>query len=88
MAGEYGVFAMLPFLVLYALPTILIFSFLIALYKNTGLIDRLSHALHPLPVTVAKEMKPSFAFRMAARQAAFAVGFSLLIAWLGRLIPA
>jgi len=46
--GDYGVFAMLPFLLLYALPTILIFTCLIAIYKSTGLIDRLSFGLNPL----------------------------------------
>lgn len=47
LAGDYGVCAMLPFLLLYALPTVLVFTVLIELYKTTGLIDRLSHALHP-----------------------------------------
>lgn len=46
LAGDYGVFAMLPFLVLYALPTIVTFSGLLAIYKNTGLIDHLSYGLH------------------------------------------
>lgn len=45
LAGDYGVLAMLPFLLLYALPTIVIFSALLALYKNTGLIDHLSYGL-------------------------------------------
>ncbi|MEM1058686.1 MAG: nucleoside recognition domain-containing protein [Verrucomicrobiota bacterium] len=47
LSGDYGVVAMFPFLLLYALPTILIFSAILALYKNTGLIDRLSYGLHP-----------------------------------------
>ena len=47
LAGDYGVVAMFPFLLLYALPTILVFTGLIAIYKSTGLIDRLSHGLHP-----------------------------------------
>jgi Fe2+ transport system protein B len=46
LAGDYGVFAMFPFLVLYALPTILMFTALIAIYKSTGLIDRISYGLH------------------------------------------
>ena len=46
LAGDYGVVAMLPFLLLYALPTIVIFSGLLALYKSSGLIDRLSYGLH------------------------------------------
>lgn len=47
LGGDYGVFAMLPFLLLYALPTVLVFTFLIEIYKSTGLIDRLSDAVHP-----------------------------------------
>lgn len=46
LGGDYGVMAMLPFLLLYALPTILIFTGLLAIYKSTGLIDRLSYSLH------------------------------------------
>lgn len=46
--GPYGLVAMLPFLFLYALPTIILFSLLLALYKSTGLLDRLSLAIHPL----------------------------------------
>lgn len=46
LGGDYGVVAMFPFLLLYALPTILIFTGLIAIYKSTGLIDRLSYGLH------------------------------------------
>ena len=46
LGGDYGVVAMFPFLVLYALPTILIFTVLIAIYKSTGLIDHLSYSLH------------------------------------------
>ncbi|MEM8550054.1 MAG: nucleoside recognition domain-containing protein [Verrucomicrobiota bacterium] len=47
LGGDYGVVAMFPFLLLYTLPTILIFTGLIAIYKSTGLIDRLSYGLHP-----------------------------------------
>jgi len=47
LAGDYGLVSMFPFLLLYALPTILIFSSILAVYKSTGLIDRLSVALHP-----------------------------------------
>jgi len=45
--GDYGLVAMLPFLVLYAAPTILVFSAMLAVYKSSGLIDRISVALHP-----------------------------------------
>lgn len=47
LVGEYGLVSMFPFLLLYALPTILVFSVILAVYKSTGLIDRLSVALHP-----------------------------------------
>lgn len=47
LGGDYGVVSMFPFMILYALPTILIFTLLIAIYKSTGLIDRLSYGLHP-----------------------------------------
>ncbi|MEM9444704.1 MAG: nucleoside recognition domain-containing protein [Verrucomicrobiota bacterium] len=46
LGGDYGIVAMFPFLVLYALPTILIFTVLIGIYKSTGLIDHLSYSLH------------------------------------------
>lgn len=45
--GNYGLVSMLPFLLLYAAPTILIFAALLAIYKSTGFVDRLSAALHP-----------------------------------------
>ena len=46
LGGDYGVVAMFPFLLLYALPTILIFTALISIYKSSGLIDQLSFRLH------------------------------------------
>ena len=48
LGGDYGVIAMFPFLLLYALPTILIFTGLITIYKSTGLLDRLSFGLNRL----------------------------------------
>ena len=45
--GNYGLLAMLPFLILYAVPTIVVFSAILSIYKSTGLIDRISVALHP-----------------------------------------
>lgn len=47
IGGDYGLVAMFPFLILYAAPTILVFSAILAIYKTTGLIDRISVALHP-----------------------------------------
>ncbi len=46
--GSYGVVAMLPFLLLYSVPTVLFFAVMIALLKSSGLIDRMTVALHPL----------------------------------------
>lgn len=37
-------------------------------------------------LTVVREMRPSFTFKMIARQASFAALFSLLIAWGGHFI--
>ena len=45
--GDYGVFSMLPFLFLYALPTVILFSFILSLLKSSGLVDRFTAALHP-----------------------------------------
>lgn len=45
--GDYGLISMFPFLVLYAAPTIVVFAGILAVYKSTGLIDRISVALHP-----------------------------------------
>lgn len=45
LAGSYGFVAMGPFLFLYALPTVLLFALLMAVYKASGLIDRLTVSL-------------------------------------------
>lgn len=45
--GDYGLISMFPFLILYAAPTIIVFAGILAIYKSTGLIDRISVALHP-----------------------------------------
>ncbi|MCH2615469.1 MAG: hypothetical protein MKZ70_12410 [Opitutales bacterium] len=47
LGGDYGVVAMIPFLLLYALPTIVFFSLLIMLYTSTGLMDRIACGTHP-----------------------------------------
>ncbi|MEX1041258.1 MAG: nucleoside recognition domain-containing protein [Pirellulaceae bacterium] len=44
----YGLLNMGPFLLVWALPTIVLFSLILALYKSTGLIDRINASLHPL----------------------------------------
>jgi small GTP-binding protein len=48
LGGDYGLLAMSPFLFLYAAPTVIIFSVILAVYKGSGLIDRLTVSLHPL----------------------------------------
>lgn len=45
LVGDYGIVSMLPFLILYALPTILIFTALISFYKSTGITKSLSLGL-------------------------------------------
>lgn len=45
--GDYGLVSMFPFLLLYAAPTIIVFAAILAVYKSSGLIDRISVALHP-----------------------------------------
>ncbi|TQF70174.1 nucleoside recognition domain-containing protein [Pseudoalteromonas luteoviolacea] len=47
LIGDYGLISMLPFLILYALPTVVVFSAIISIYKTTGFIDRLSYRLDP-----------------------------------------
>lgn len=46
LAENYGIVSMLPFLFLYALSTVFVFTAILSLYKSSGLIDRLSHSLH------------------------------------------
>ena len=47
LGGDYGLVAMFPFLIIYALPTIITFSIVLAVYRSTKLIDHISTALHP-----------------------------------------
>ena len=44
----YGLLNMGPFLIVWALPTVLLFSLILGFYKNTGLIERINGVLHPL----------------------------------------
>ncbi len=48
-SGEfgYGLINMGPFLFVWALPTVVLFAAVSALYKTTGLIERINAALHP-----------------------------------------
>jgi Fe2+ transport system protein B len=44
----YGLLNMGPFLFVWALPTVIMFAFILGIYKSTGLVDRMNWALHPL----------------------------------------
>ena len=44
----YGLLNMGPFLLVWALPTVLMFALILAFYKSTGLVERINWALHPL----------------------------------------
>lgn len=44
----YGLLNMGPFLILWALPTVLLFAVILGAYKASGLVDRMNVALHPL----------------------------------------
>jgi Fe2+ transport system protein B len=48
LAGEYGLLTMGPLLFVWALPTVAAYAFLQGAYKTSGLLDRISVALHPL----------------------------------------
>ena len=48
LAGDYGIVAMLPFLLVWALPTVILFSLLIGVLKASGLLELVCAGLHPL----------------------------------------
>jgi ferrous iron transport protein B len=48
LAGDYGLLAMGPFLFVWALPTMLIFALFMGAYKASGLVTRVTTALHPV----------------------------------------
>jgi ferrous iron transport protein B len=48
LAGDYGLFTMGPALFVWAAPTVLLYAVFLAMYKASGMIDRLDVALHPL----------------------------------------
>jgi ferrous iron transport protein B len=48
LAGDFGVLTMLPLLFVWAVPTVVMFSVLLGAYKASGLLDRVSSAVHPL----------------------------------------
>jgi ferrous iron transport protein B len=47
LASEYGFLSMGPFLFVWAASTMLLFAVVLGVYKNTGLITRMTVALHP-----------------------------------------
>ena len=48
LTNEYGLLSMGPFLFVWAGPTMLIFAVILGVYKNTGLVTRMTVALHPM----------------------------------------
>ncbi|EMA31065.1 nucleoside recognition domain-containing protein [Halobiforma nitratireducens] len=47
LGGDYGLLSMGPFLFVWALPTMLIFALFMGAYKASGLVTRVTTALHP-----------------------------------------
>jgi len=47
LGGDYGLLSMGPFLFVWAGPTILIFAVFMAVYKQSGLVTRITASLHP-----------------------------------------
>ncbi|MGQ0792866.1 MAG: nucleoside recognition domain-containing protein [Deltaproteobacteria bacterium] len=47
-AGRYGFLTMFPLLFVWAAPTVLIYALYLGIYKASGLIERITSALHPL----------------------------------------
>jgi ferrous iron transport protein B len=48
LTGSYGLITMGPLLFVWAVPTVLIYALVLGLYKASGLLDRLTTAIHPL----------------------------------------
>ncbi len=48
LANQYGLLSMGPFLFVWAGPTMLIFAIVLGVYKNTGLVTRMTVSLHPM----------------------------------------
>lgn len=47
LTNEYGLLSMGPFLFVWAGPTMLLFAVILGVYKNTGVVTRMTVALHP-----------------------------------------
>jgi ferrous iron transport protein B len=48
LAGDYGMLTMGPLLLVWAVPTVVLYALLLGTYKASGLIERISAAVHPL----------------------------------------
>jgi ferrous iron transport protein B len=48
LAGDYGQLTMGPLLFVWAVPTVVLYALLLGAYKASGLIERISAAMHPL----------------------------------------
>lgn len=48
LTSDYGLLSMGPFLFVWAGPTMLIFAVILGVYKNTGLVTRMTVSLHPM----------------------------------------
>lgn len=48
LAGKYGLLTMGPLLLVWAMPTVVLYAVLLAIYKASGLLDRMTAALQPL----------------------------------------
>jgi ferrous iron transport protein B len=48
LAGDYGLLTMGPLLFVWAVPTVVLYALLLGAYKASGLIERVSAAMHPL----------------------------------------
>ena len=48
LTGRYGLLTMGPLLFVWSVPTVVLFALLLAAYKASGLIDRITNVMHPL----------------------------------------
>lgn len=48
LSGRYGLLSMGPLMFVWAIPTVVLYAFFFALYKTSGLIDRINVAMDPL----------------------------------------
>lgn len=46
--GSYGFLSMFPYLFVWAVPVVILYAFLLAIYKTSGLLDYITIGLHPL----------------------------------------